>query len=118
MLLAHYYALVTGAVLLTAATLYRAPERTAVTALGSFLAWSLAALIGDETETYADAGAAVETVNDTTLAVAQGEELVAAPVPDQIRYFAALWALLSVAILILYVWGTYPPRDENPGENA
>jgi len=118
MLLAHYYALATGAVLLAVATLFYAPERTAITSLGSFLAWGLVALLGGDTETYADAGATVETVNNTTVAVAQGEQLVAAPVPEQIRYFAALWALLSVVILILYVWGTYPPTNDNPDMNA
>lgn len=117
MLLAHYYALATGAVLLTAAELFLAPDRTAVAALGAFLSWGLVALVGDATETYADAGATVETVNNTTVAVAQGERLVAAPVPDEFRWFAAFWALLSAAILLLYIWGTYPPtQDAQPSD--
>jgi len=119
MLLAHYYALATGAVLLTIGELFLAPKRTAVTALGAFLAWGLVALVGDATETYADAGANVTTVNNSTVAVAQGERLVAAPVPDEFRYFAAFWSLLSVAILLLYIWGTYPPaQDAQPSDQT
>jgi hypothetical protein len=111
MLLAHYYALVGGAVLLTIAWLFRPDARTAITTLGAFLAWALAALLGGDTETYSDAGATVETVNNTTLAVSQGETLTGAPVPDEIRLFATLWALLSALALLLYVWGVYPPTE-------
>ena len=116
MLLPHYYALVAGAVLLTVAWLYRAPKRTNETTIGAFLAWALAALLGNDTERYADSGATVETVNNTTLAVPQGDALVAAPVPDEIRYFMALWALLSVAALLLYQWGVYPPEAAGDGD--
>lgn len=115
MLLTHYYALATAATLLTAAWLFKPEERTAVTTLGAFLAWALVALLGGATETYADAGAAIEQASDgTALAVAQGDALVAAPVPEEIRLFAALWALLSGVTLLLYQWGVYPPADSDP----
>jgi hypothetical protein len=116
MLLAHYYALVGGAVLLTIAWLFRPDARTAITTLGAFLAWALTALLGGDTETYTDAGATVETVNNTPLAVPQGESLTAAPVPDEIRLFATLWALISALALMLYVWGVYPPTETQPGD--
>ena len=117
MLLAHYYALVGGAVLLTIAWLFRADARTAITTLGSFLAWALAALLGGDTETYSDAGATVQYVNGSDYVVPQGETLTAAPVPDEIRLFATLWALLSALALLLYVWGVYPPTTTPAGEN-
>ena len=118
MLLAHYYALAAAAALLTAAWLFRPEERTAVSTLGAFLAWSLTALLGGDTETYAADAATVQTVNNTTLAVPQGDHLVAAPVPDEIRLFAVLWALLSGLALLLYQWGVYPPADETPVETT
>lgn len=114
MLLTHYYAVALAGALLTGAWLYRPQERTTVSTLGAFLAWGLTALLGGSTETYADSGAAVQTVNNTTLAVSQGEALVAAPVPDEIRLFAALWAVLSGLTLILYTAGVYPPASEEP----
>lgn len=116
MILAHYYALVGGAVLLTIAWLFRADARTGITTLGSFLAWGLAALLGGNTETYTDAGANITTVDNTTLAVSQGETLTTAPVPDEIRLFATLWALLSALALLLYVWGVYPPTETQAGD--
>lgn len=116
MLVTHYYAIALAGALLTGAWLFRPQERTTVTTLGAFLAWGLTALLGGETETFADSGAAVETVNNTTLAVAQGETLVAAPVPDEFQLFAALWALLSGLTLILYTAGVYPPASEEPVE--
>lgn len=119
MLLAHYYALVAGAVLLTAAWLFRANARAKVTTLGAFLAWSLVALLGGETETFDPAVEQIMTApNGTELAVQQPGELVAAPVPDELRFFAALWALLSVLALLLAVWGAYPPDDDEPTEET
>ena len=118
MLLAHYYAIATAAVLLTAAWLFKPETRTAITTLGAFLAWALTALLGGSTETYADSGAELQqAADDSYHAVAQGEALVAAPVPDEIRLFATLWALLSALALILYVWGVYPPADEQPADS-
>jgi hypothetical protein len=117
MLLTHYYAIATAAVLLTAAWLFRPAERTQVTTVGAFFAWGLTALLGGSTETFADAGAQLQQAADGTYhAVAQGEQLVAAPVPDEIRLFAALWALLSGLALVLHAWGVYPPTDETPVE--
>jgi len=117
MLLAHYYALATAAVLLTGAWLFRPQERTAITTLGAFLAWALVALLGGTVETYADAGATLQQAGDDTYhAVATGEQLVAAPVPEEVRLFATLWALLSGLALILYAWGVYPPASEDPIE--
>lgn len=116
MLLPHYYAVALAGALLTAAWLFRPEKRTAVTTLGAFLAWSLTALLGDRTEVYADAGANVTTVNSTDYVVPQGDVLVAAPVPDEIRLFAVLWALLSALALILYTLGVYPPSDDEPTE--
>ena len=120
MLLTHYYAIALAAVLLTAAWLFRPQARTGITTLGAFLAWALTALLGGSTETYADAGAELvetETGNPDWVAVGVGEELVAAPVPDEIRLFAVLWALLSVLALILYAWGVYPPSDDRPADS-
>jgi len=118
MLLTHYYAVVVGATLLTAAWLFKPEARTAVTTLGAFLAWALAALLGDNTEAFATRRATVETVNNTTVAVPQGEALTAAPVPGEFRLFATLWALLSALALLLYVWGVYPPADERPVDKS
>ena len=115
MLLTHLYAIAVAAGLLTAAWLFRPEARTAVTTTGAFLAWSLVALLGGSTETYADAGGElVQASDDTWHTVATGEELVAAPLPDEARLFAVLWALLSVLALALYVWGVYPPESEQP----
>lgn len=118
MLLAHYYAVATAGVLLTAAWLFKPAERTQVTTLGAFLAWGLTALLGGSTEIYTDTGATVETVNNTTLAVPQGATLTGAPVPEEIRLFATFWALLSALALLLHVWGVYPPADESPVDQA
>ena len=116
MLLAHYYALVGGGVLLTVAWLYRPDARTAITTLGAFLAWALTAFLGGQTETYTDAGANVSYVNGSDIVVPQGETLTAAPVPEEIRLFATLWALLSALALVLYVWGVYPPTTDTDTE--
>jgi len=100
MLIAHYYAIASAGALLTAAWLFRPEERTQVTTIGAFLAWGLTALLGGDTE------------------VASGGSLLAAPVPDEMRLFAALWALLSGLALILHVWGVYPPASEAPVETG
>jgi len=96
MLLTHYYAIAGAGALLTAAWLFRPTDRTQVTTIGAFFAWGLAALLGGDVE------------------VASGGSLLAAPVPDEIRLFAALWAVLSALALVLYVWGVYPPQSEQP----
>ena len=116
MLLTHYYAIGVAAVLLTAAWLFRPQERTAITTLGAFLAWGLVALLGGSTETFADSGAELVNHTNGTTAVAIGEQLVAAPVPDEARLFATLWALLSGLALLLYVWGVYPPESDEPAD--
>jgi len=116
MLLPHYYAVALAGALLTGAWLFRPRERTVVTSLGAFLSWALVALLGGDVERYADSGASVETVNNSTYVVAQGDALVTAPVPDEIRLFAALWALLSGLTLILYTFGVYPPADDQPAD--
>jgi hypothetical protein len=116
MLLTHYYAVAIAAVLLTGAWLFTPHERTAITTLGAFLAWGLAALLGGSTETYARAAAVVKDTGNTTVAVPQGDALVAAPVPDEIRLFATMWALLSLLALMLYAWGVYPPEDDEPAD--
>jgi hypothetical protein len=115
MLLTHYYALAIAAALLTAAWLFRPADRTQVTTVGAFLAWGLTALLGGSTETYAQGGESLQQAADGSYhAVAAGEQLVAAPVPDEIRLFATLWALLSGLALLLHVWGVYPPDSEEP----
>jgi hypothetical protein len=96
MLIAHYYAIAGAAVLCTGAWLFRPEERTQVTTIGAFFAWGLTALLGGDTE------------------VASGGSILAAPVPEELRLFAALWALLSGLALLLHVWGVYPPADETP----
>jgi hypothetical protein len=111
MLLHHLYATGLIAALLTGAWLFKPRERTILTTLGAFLAWLLVALFGGSAETFADAGETVRTVNNTTLAVSDGAELTAAPIPEEFRWFAALWALLSVVALLLYTAGVYPPES-------
>jgi hypothetical protein len=112
-LLAHYVAITAGAVVLTGAWLFKPEDRTAITTLGAFLAWGLTALLGGSVTTYADQGAVLRTpTNDTALAVAQGDALVGAAVPDGVRLFAALWAVLSALALVLYVQGVYPPTED------
>lgn len=100
MLIAHFYAIASAAVLCTGAWLFKPEERTQVTTIGAFFAWGLTALLGGETE------------------VASGGSILAAPVPEEIRLFAALWALLSGLALILHVWGVYPPASEEPVETG
>lgn len=115
MLLTHYYAVVTIAVLASAAWLFKPEDRTAITTLGAFLAWSLAALLGGSTETYRRSGESIEQApNDAYLAVEQPAELVAAPVPDEIRLLFTLFGVLSILALILYTAGVYPPDSEQP----
>jgi len=97
MLLTHYYAIATAAVLLTGAWLFRPTERTQITTLGAFFAWGLTGLLGGDTE------------------VASGGSVLAAPVPEEMRLFAALWAVLSALALVLYVWGVYPPQSTDLG---
>lgn len=117
MLLTHYYAIATAAVLLTGAWLFRPTERTQITTLGAFFAWGLVGLLGGDTETYAGAGESLQAASDGSYhAVAAGEQLVAAPVPEEVRLFAALWAILSALALVLYVWGVYPPQSTTPVE--
>jgi len=112
MLLTHYYALAAGATLLTAAYLFRPRERVRVTTLGGFLAWGLVALFGEATETFDYNIETIQTApNGTELAVQTTGELVAAPVPDELRFFAAFWAILSALTLLLSVWGVYPPTE-------
>lgn len=113
MLVTHYYALVAIAGALTAAFLFKPRERTQITAFGGFIAWSLAALLGDQVEVFDSSIEQIETApNGTELAVQTTGELVAAPVPDEVRYFAAMWALISALALILYIWGVYPPETD------
>lgn len=119
MLVSHYYAVALAGALLTAAWLFRPEERTAVTTLGAFLAWGLTALLGGDVETYvAGGGQLQQDPNGTYHAVATGGELVAAPVPEEIRLFATLWAVLSGLALVLYVWGVYPPASEEPADGG
>lgn len=116
MLLIHYYALAVAAVLLTAAWLFKPDARTAITTLGAFLAWGMVALFGGATQTHADAGAELINHTNGTTAVAIGDQLVDAPVADEVRLFAVLWAFLSVLALALYVWGVYPPEHDQPAD--
>jgi len=114
MLLSHLYALAGAGALLTAAWLFRPTERTQVTTLTAFFAWSLVALLGDDAEVFDSSIETIQTApNGTELAVETTGELVAAPLPVEMRYFAALWALLSALALILHVWGVYPPTDDD-----
>jgi hypothetical protein len=112
MLLTHLYAVAGAGALLTAAWLFKPDERTQVTTLGAFFAWSLVGLLGGNAEIYDASNETVKTApNGTELAVETTGEFVAAPLPPEFRYFAALWALLSALALILHVWGVYPPQD-------
>jgi hypothetical protein len=114
MLLTHYYAIAGAGALLTAAWLFRPQERTQITTLAAFFAWGLTALLGDSVEIYDATNETIQTApNGTELAVQTTGSFVAAPVPAEVRYFAALWALLSGLALILYVWGVYPPTNDD-----
>jgi hypothetical protein len=113
MLLTHYYALVAIAGALTAAWLFRPTEQTTVTALTAFLGWALAAFLGGDVERRVPAGETIQEAADGTyLAVQEGTELVAAPVPESFRLFFALWALLSALTVIMYATGAYPPDSD------
>jgi len=114
MLLIHYYALALAGALLAGAWLFLPRVRLQVTTLLSLLAWFLLALLGGQTETIAQ-NETVMNVSNTTLAVASPER-VAAPVPTEFRYFAALLGLLSGLALILSVWGVYPPQEDMTNE--
>jgi len=115
MLLTHYYALALAGALLTGAWLFVPRARLQVTTLASLLVWFLLALLGDTTETVAQ-NETVRTVgnestgNLTHIAVSS-PEFVAAPVPAEWRYLAALFGLLSGLALFLGVWGVYPQED-------
>jgi len=111
MLLIHYYAIAVFAGALTAAWLFLPTERTAVTSFGALVAWGLVALTGGDVERFDASIETVQTVNNTTLAVAEAGTTVPAPVPAEVRYFATLWALLSALALVLFVLGVYPPDD-------
>ena len=113
MLLTHLYAIAGAGALLTAAWLFKPDERTQVTTLTAFFAWSLVGLLGGDAEIYDATNETIQTApNGTELAVQTTGEFVAAPLPAEFRYFAGLWALLSILALILHVWGVYPPRDD------
>jgi hypothetical protein len=116
MILAHYYALLAIAVLLTGAWLFRPENRTAVTTAGAFFSWGLLALLGGSTEVYRRAGerVVVNASTSTALSVERPAELVASPVPDSLRFFFLLWSILSALALVLFVLGVYPPDDESP----
>jgi hypothetical protein len=116
MLVIHFYALALLAGACTAAWLFRPEERTAVTSLGAFIAWTLTALLGGDVERFDPSVETDETVNNTTPAVEGSGTLVAAPVPTELRLVALLWALLSALALTLYVLGVYPPESEAPAD--
>jgi len=113
MILDHYYALALAGALLAGAWLFLPRQRVQVTTFSSLIAWMLLALFGGQTEKLAT-NETVQTVNNTTLAVSS-PEFVAAPVPDEFRYFAAFLSLLSGLALILAVWGVYPPQEDYNG---
>lgn len=113
MILSHYLVLVAGACALTAAWMFRPNERTQITTLGAFMAWTLVGLLGDDVEVLDEnVQEVVETDGGEEIAVQTTGEMVAAPVPDELRLLAGLFALLSGLALILYIWGVYPPRTE------
>lgn len=117
MLLAHYYALVTIAVLATGAWLFIPHARTGVTTLAAFLSWGLAALSGNDVETYQAAGDVLNDSGNNTVALSQGDQLVTVPVPDEFRLLMTLFALLSILALLLYAWGVYPPKNDAQPED-
>jgi len=114
MLLTHFYALALAGALLTGAWLFLPQQRIQVTTVSALVVWFLLALLGGQTETLST-NETVQTVNNTTLAVAS-PETVAAPVPPEFRYFAAFLGLLSGLALILAVWGVYPPQEDYKNE--
>lgn len=109
MLLTHFYALAGAAVLLAAAWLMLPRARVEITSFLSLLVWLLVGVFGGQTETLAQ-NETVTTVNNTTLAVSS-PEFVAAPVPEPMRWFAALMAILSALALYLSIYDQYPQED-------
>lgn len=91
MLLTYWLTVVAIAGVCTLAYFYQPRERVIPTALGSAIGWAIAAIFGGDVE------------------VASNGSLVAAPVPDPIRFFLTFWALLGILALLLYVAGVYPP---------
>ncbi len=69
---------------------------TLMTALSAF-SWAILALKG---------GSVQQRVSGTG-------ELVAAPIPRELRYFCLVIGVLSLFAFILYRWGQYPPEGTN-----
>jgi len=117
MLITHYYAVALFAAALTAAWLFQPRSRTQITTFGAMVAWTLVALLGDQTTVFDPAIEEVVTTNNSSeIAVQTAGRMVEAPVPDEVRLFAGLWGLLSALALILHIMGVYPPAmDQDNG---
>jgi len=115
MLLTHFYALAGAGVLLAAAWLMVPRARVEVTTLLSLLVWLLVGLIGDQTETLTQNETVRtignETTGNVTYVAVSSPEFVAAPVPEPMRWFAALMAILSALALYLSIYNQYPQED-------
>lgn len=97
MLQEYWFGLALFAGACTAAWLFRPHTGTTVTSFLAFVGWTLAAVFGGEVDRLLDDGSTAE-----------------AAVPDEIRLFIVLLALLSFLAFVLYRVGVYPPQNEQP----
>lgn len=95
------YFLAAGAIALsaTAAYLYRPGERVPVSATVAFLLWGVIGLQGGDVEKITDSGS-----------------MVAAPLPDELRFVAVALSVLSLLAVALWTMGVYPPEREGEDE--
>jgi len=94
----HWLAVGVFATILTLGWIYRPDERLTTTAMLSTGAWAWMALTAQSLTRYTETG---ETID-----VAAGS----------LAYFPAFLAVLSMLALILYRFGHYPPREDDPAE--
>lgn len=116
MLATHYSVLIVLAGAATAGWLFRPNKRTQVTSLASFVAWSLAAVLGGDVYVVDTTNETLvgNVSNGTAVAVEGSAELVATPLPASVRWLFGLLAVLSALAGVLYVLGVYPPTTDDP----
>jgi len=94
----HWLAVGVFSLVMTMGWLYRPTERMTVAALLSTAGWSWMALTAQTLVRYTETGEPID--------VAAGS----------LAYFPAFLALLSILALVLYRFGHYPPREDDPAE--
>jgi hypothetical protein len=83
----------------TAMYLYRPTERVPVSGSVAMLLWGWLALQGGDVSVIDDTGATASV-----------------PVPDELRFIMAILSALSLAAVVLYGIGAYPPELEGADE--